>query len=130
MITRGVAALGAAKPAIELEDLLAAKNPQGLLVLLDGIEDPQYLGAIAGTAGAVGANGVVILERRAARLKYTVERALRRGAGALPIARVKNLVRAMEEMKEAGYGWLGSDSARGKELHASGFERSGWDLRA
>ena len=56
------------------------KTPQGLLVLLDGIEDPHNLGAIVRTALAAGANGVVIPERRAAGLTDTVERA---SAGAL-----------------------------------------------
>ncbi len=47
---QGVAALGAAKPAMGLEDLLAAQTPQGLLVLLDGVEDPHNLGAVVRTA--------------------------------------------------------------------------------
>ena len=63
---QGIAALAAAKPAVELEDLLASKTPAGLIVLLDGIEDPHNLGAIVRTSLAAGANGVVIPERRAA----------------------------------------------------------------
>src|SRR5271163_2051850 len=106
---QGVAALGAAKPEMGLEDLLAAKTPQGMLVLLDGIEDPHNLGAIVRTALAAGANGVVIPERRAAGLTDTVERASAGALAHLPIARVKNLVRAMEEMKEAGYWLVGLD---------------------
>jgi 23S rRNA (guanosine2251-2'-O)-methyltransferase len=106
---QGIAALAAAKPALELEDLLAAKTPQGLLVLLDGIEDPHNLGAIVRTALAAGANGVVIPERRAAGLTDTVERASAGALAHLPVARVKNLVRAMEEMKEAGYWLIGLD---------------------
>ena len=77
---QGIAALAAAKPAIALEDLLRAKDGRGLLVLLDGIEDPHNLGAIVRTALAAGAQGVVIPERRAAGLSDTVERA---SAGAL-----------------------------------------------
>src|SRR5580704_1997133 len=69
---QGVAALAAAKPVAELEDLLRAKTGNGLLVLLDGIEDPHNLGAIVRTALAAGANGVVIPERRAAGLTDTV----------------------------------------------------------
>ena len=106
---QGVAALGAAKPAMGLEDLLAAKTPQGLLVLLDGVEDPHNLGAVVRTALAAGAHGVVIPERRAAGLTDTVERASAGALAHLPIARVKNLVRAMEEMKEAGYWLVGLD---------------------
>jgi 23S rRNA (guanosine2251-2'-O)-methyltransferase len=106
---QGVAALAAAKPVAELEDLLRAKTANGLLVLLDGIEDPHNLGAIVRTALAAGANGVVIPERRAAGLTDTVERAAAGALAHLPVARVKNLVRAMEEMKEAGYWLVGLD---------------------
>ena len=106
---QGIAALAAAKPALELDDLLAAKTPQGLLVLLDGIEDPHNLGAIVRTALAAGAHGVIIPERRAVGLTDTVERASAGALAHLPVARVKNLVRAMEEMKEAGYWLIGLD---------------------
>ena len=106
---QGIAALAAAKPAIALEDLLRAKDGRGLLVLLDGIEDPHNLGAIVRTALAAGAQGVVIPERRAAGLSDTVERASAGALAHLPIARVKNLVRAMEEMKVGGYWLVGLD---------------------
>jgi 23S rRNA (guanosine2251-2'-O)-methyltransferase len=106
---QGIAALGAAKPAVGLEDLLRAKTANGLLVLLDGIEDPHNVGAIVRTALAAGANGVIIPERRAAGLTDTVERASAGALAHLPVARVKNLVRAMEEMKEVGYWLVGLD---------------------
>jgi 23S rRNA (guanosine2251-2'-O)-methyltransferase len=106
---QGIAALAAAKPAVELEDLLRAKTAQGLLVLLDGIEDPHNLGAIVRTSLAAGAQGVVIPERSAAGLSDTVERASAGALAHLAVARVKNLVRAMEEMKEAGYWLVGLD---------------------
>jgi 23S rRNA (guanosine2251-2'-O)-methyltransferase len=108
---QGIAALAAAKPVVELEDLLAANKEAatGLLVLLDGVEDPHNLGAIVRSALAAGAQGVVIPERRAAGLSDTVERASAGALAHLPVARVKNLVRAMEEMKEAGYWLVGLD---------------------
>ncbi len=106
---QGIIALAAAKPAVALEDLLRTKDGRGLLVLLDGIEDPHNLGAIVRTALAAGAQGVVIPERRAAGLSDTVERASAGALAHLPVARVKNLVRAMEEMKEAGYWLVGLD---------------------
>ena len=114
---QGVAALAAAKPAVELEDLLRTKTAQGLIVLLDGVEDPHNLGAIVRTALAAGAEGVVIPERRAAGLSDTVERASAGALAHLPVARVKNLVRAMEEMKEAGYWLVGLDERAGKNTH-------------
>jgi 23S rRNA (guanosine2251-2'-O)-methyltransferase len=111
---QGVAALAAVKPAVELEDLLRTKTEQGLLVLLDGVEDPHNLGAIVRTSLAAGAQGVVIPERRAAGLSDTVERASAGALAHLPVARVKNLVRAMDEMKEAGYWLVGLDERAGK----------------
>ena len=106
---QGVAALAAAKLAVPLEDLLRANDRSGLLILLDGIEDPHNLGAIVRTALAAGARAVVIPERRAAGLSDTVERASAGALAHLPIARVKNLVRAMEEIKRAGYWLVGLD---------------------
>ena len=114
---QGIAALAAAKLAIELEDLLQAKNAHGLLVLLDGIEDPHNLGAIVRTSLASGAQGVVIPERRAAGLSDTVERASAGALAHLPVARVKNLVRAMEEIKEAGYWLVGLDERAEKSYN-------------
>ncbi len=111
---QGIAALVAAKPAVGLEDLLRAKNEHGLLVLLDGIEDPHNLGAIVRTSLAAGAQGVVIPERRAAGLSDTVVRAAAGALAHLPVARVTNLVRAMEEMKEAGYWLVGLDERADK----------------
>jgi len=106
---QGITALAAAKPAVDLEDLLRERSAQGLLVLLDGIEDPHNLGAIVRTSLAAGAKGVVIPERRAAGLTDTVERSSAGALAHLPVARVKNLVRAMEEIKEAGYWLVGLD---------------------
>jgi 23S rRNA (guanosine2251-2'-O)-methyltransferase len=111
---QGVAALAAAKPAVELDDLLQRNTAQGLIVLLDGIEDPHNVGAIVRSALAAGASGVVIPERRAAGLTDTVERASAGALAHLPVARVKNLVRAMEEMKEKGYWLVGLDERAGK----------------
>lgn len=113
---QGIAALAAAKPAVGLEDLLGAKTARGLLVLLDGIEDPHNLGAIVRTSLAAGAQGVLIPERRAAGLSDTVERASAGALAHLPVARVKNLVRAMEEIKGAGY-WLVGLDERAEKNH-------------
>ena len=81
----------------------------GLIVLLDGVEDPHNLGAIIRTALAAGAHGVVIPERRAAGLTDTVARASAGALAHLPVAKVTNLVRTMEELKEAGYWLVGLD---------------------
>jgi 23S rRNA (guanosine2251-2'-O)-methyltransferase len=111
---QGIAALSAAKTTVEFEDLLVKKTAAGLLVFLDGVEDPHNFGAIVRSSLASGANGVVIPERRAAGLTDTVERASAGALAHLAVARVKNLVRAMEEAKRAGY-WLVGLDERGEK---------------
>ena len=74
---QGVVALAAARAAASLEDILAHANAaspgqMGLIVLLDGVEDPHNLGAILRTADAAGADGVVIPERRSAAVTAAV----------------------------------------------------------
>jgi 23S rRNA (guanosine2251-2'-O)-methyltransferase len=110
---QGVVAIGASRSTSTLEDVIAKANKDhgkpGLIVLLDGVEDPHNLGAIVRTALAAGAHGVVIPERRAAGLTDTVARASAGALAHLPVAKVTNLVRAMEELKEAGYWLVGLD---------------------
>ncbi len=109
---QGVVAFVAAAPVSSFEDLLKPRDSNGrpgLVVLLDGVEDPQNLGAIVRTSLAAGAHGVVIPERRAAGLTDTVARASAGALAHMPVARVKNLARAMEEMKEAGFWLVGLD---------------------
>jgi 23S rRNA (guanosine2251-2'-O)-methyltransferase len=118
---QGVVAFVASAPATNFYDLLkprTAGSPPGLLVLLDGVEDPQNLGAIVRTSLAAGAQGVVIPERRAAGLTDTVARASAGALAHLPVARVTNLSQAMEDMKEAGY-WLVGLDERADQLHTS-----------
>lgn len=110
---QGVVAMIAARAATTLEDVIASANhangKPGLIVLLDGVEDPHNLGAIVRTTLAAGAHGVVIPERRAAGLTETVARASAGALAHLPVAKVTNLARAMEELKEAGYWLVGLD---------------------
>jgi 23S rRNA (guanosine2251-2'-O)-methyltransferase len=112
---QGVVAVAAARAAATLEDILAAANAgeahgqKGLIVLLDGVEDPHNLGAIIRTALASGAHGVVIPERRSAGLTDTVARASAGALAHLRVAKVTNLAHTMEELKEAGYWLIGLD---------------------
>jgi 23S rRNA (guanosine2251-2'-O)-methyltransferase len=124
---QGVVALAAARAAGTIAEILAAANAgaargeKGLIVLLDGVEDPHNLGAIIRTALAAGSHGVVIPERRAAGLTDTVARA---SAGALShmlVAKVINLVRTMEELKEAGYWLIGLDERADKSYTQADF---------
>lgn len=112
---QGVVAFTASREALDIEDLLAAHSQPGaqpaheLFVLLDGIEDPHNVGAIVRTALAAGAAGLIIPERRAAGLTDTVARVSAGALAHLPVARVKNLARAMEQLKEAGFWLIGLD---------------------
>src|SRR5450755_447869 len=107
---QGVVAMGAAKKYSELEEIAASE----LMVVLDGVEDPHNLGAIVRTAHAAGAGGVIIPERRAAGVTDVVAKA---AAGALehvPITRVTNVNRTLEELKESGH-WIYGLDERGAE---------------
>lgn len=108
---QGVVALGAARKYAELEDVAPASE---LLVVLDGVEDPQNLGAIIRTANAAGAGGVIVPERRAAGLTETVAKA---AAGALeyvPVVRVVNISQTIRTLKHHGYFVYGLDEKGGQ----------------
>lgn len=108
-----VVAVCSAKAYQDLDTLIACQSP-ALLVVLDGVEDPANLGAIVRTSVGAGANGVVIAERRAAGLSPAVART---AAGALEharVARVKNVVRALEEIKKPGLWVYGFDAGAEK----------------
>lgn len=107
---QGVLAEISAKEYSSLEDILAgAERP--FLVLLDEVEDPQNLGAIIRSAAAAGVDGVILPERRSAGLTDVVATV---SAGALEhvnVARVTNLARAMEELRERGVWLVGADGS-------------------
>lgn len=113
-VHQGVAAEGACGQYVSLEELLQNAADRGeppLLVLCDGIQDPHNLGAIIRTAEAAGAHGVIIPKRRSASLTLTVGKTSAGAASWLPVARVPNLVAAMETLKEHGVWIYGTDAA-------------------
>ncbi|MGH3442917.1 MAG: 23S rRNA (guanosine(2251)-2'-O)-methyltransferase RlmB [Nitriliruptorales bacterium] len=93
---QGVVALAEAFRLVELEDLLPAPGEAALLVALDGITDPHNLGAIARTAEAAGAHGLVVPRRRTASVTPAVEKAAAGALAHLPVAAVPNIARALE----------------------------------
>jgi 23S rRNA (guanosine2251-2'-O)-methyltransferase len=108
---QGLIAVVSEKPVLSLEGLLESAHDPALLVVLDGGEDPRNLGAILRTAEAAGADGVVLPDRHSAGLSETVGRA---SAGALEhvrVARVGNLVQALEALKARGVWVVGFDAA-------------------
>jgi 23S rRNA (guanosine2251-2'-O)-methyltransferase len=107
---QGVVAVTSAKQYSDLADVIAAKRgDHSLIVVLDGVEDPHNLGAILRTADAAGANGIVIPERRAAAVTGTVTKASAGASEHLPIAKVTNISRSIEQLKENNIWTVGLD---------------------
>jgi 23S rRNA (guanosine2251-2'-O)-methyltransferase len=107
---QGVVALGAAKKYVDLD----AVEASGLVVVLDGVEDPHNLGAIVRTAHAAGAAAVVIPERRAAGVTDVVAKAAAGALEHLPVVRVANINRTLEDLKKREY-WIYGLDERGAE---------------
>ena len=109
---QGVIAVTASYHYSAVEDMLELAREKGedpFLILLDNMEDPHNLGAIIRTANQAGAHGVIIPKRRAVGLTAVVART---SAGALhytPVAKVTNLVKTMEELKEQGLWFVCAD---------------------
>ncbi|NEU71452.1 23S rRNA (guanosine(2251)-2'-O)-methyltransferase RlmB [Hassallia byssoidea VB512170] len=121
---QGIAAQIAPHAYIELDDLITkafATTDAPVIVVADGITDPHNLGAIIRTAEAIGAQGLVIPQRRASGITSTV---MKVAAGALetfPVARVVNLNRAMDALKAANF-WIYGTAATGSvPLHTVEF---------
>ena len=118
---QGVAAFVSEFHYCEPEDLLAAAEAKGeepFLLLLDGMEDPHNLGAIIRTADAAGAHGVIIPKRRAAAVTPTAEKAAAGAAEYVPVARVTNIARTIDELKERGI-WIAAADMDGTEVWQS-----------
>ena len=102
---QGIVAVVADYRYREVDELLEAAGGSGrppLLVLLDGVEDPHNLGAIVRSAHALGAHGVVIPRDRAVGITPAAAKASAGAIEHVAVARVTNLVRCLEELKEAG----------------------------
>ncbi|MFC5370836.1 23S rRNA (guanosine(2251)-2'-O)-methyltransferase RlmB [Arcanobacterium bovis] len=90
----------------ELDELVEASYDSarpGLIVALDSVTDPHNLGAVLRSASAFRADGVLIPERRSASVNVTVWKVSAGAVARVPIAREKNLVRALEQLKANGY---------------------------
>ena len=114
---QGVVAVTAEKRYDDLDDLLQKKRGiHAFVVVLDGVEDPHNLGAIIRTAEGAGADGLVIPERRAAGVTPVVVKASAGASEHLPIARVTNVNRTIEELKSRNIWTVGLDE-RGTQLY-------------
>jgi 23S rRNA (guanosine2251-2'-O)-methyltransferase len=116
---QGVIAYAAMKDYITLDELLSIsqkKKEPALYCVLDGIEDPQNLGAILRTADATGFHGIVIRSRREVGLTPVVAKVSAGAIEYVPVARVVNIAHTVEILKKAGVWTIGID-ASGKQFY-------------
>ncbi|MCU1319371.1 MAG: methyltransferase, TrmH family, group 3 [Edaphobacter sp.] len=108
---QGVLAVVRERKFLGIEDLLAPRQDgqHRFFLALDGIEDPHNLGALLRTADGVGVDGVILPERRSAPITATVAKTSAGASEHVRIARVTNLVRALEQMKQKHVWVLGLD---------------------
>jgi 23S rRNA (guanosine2251-2'-O)-methyltransferase len=112
---QGVVALVRPQEFLTIEDLFtpdptaANTSARRLLLALDGVEDPQNLGALLRVADGAGVDGVILTERRSAPLSPVAVKASAGAAEHLRIARVVNLVRALEDLKRQNLWIMGLD---------------------
>jgi 23S rRNA (guanosine2251-2'-O)-methyltransferase len=108
--TQGVLLEVEALPELGVEALAGVGHAPRILVALDGVEDPQNLGAIARVVEAAGASGLLLTRRHAPPLSAAVARASAGAIEWLPVGRVPNLTRALTTLKERGFWVLGAET--------------------
>ena len=116
---QGVVAMAAAYNYAEVEDILNAakeKSEPPFIIVLDDIEDPHNLGAIIRTANQAGAHGVIIPKRHAVGLTATVARTSAGAINYTPVAKVTNISRTIEELKEKGI-WFACADMSGELMY-------------
>ncbi|MBD1810587.1 23S rRNA (guanosine(2251)-2'-O)-methyltransferase RlmB [Microcoleus vaginatus DQ-U2] len=121
---QGVAAQVSAYEYLDLSELIAkAKSAceDPVIVVAEGLNDPHNLGAIIRTAEALGSQGMVIPQRRAVGVTSAVRKVAAGALESLPVARVVNLNRALEELKEAGFWIYGTAAGVGQSLETVKF---------
>jgi 23S rRNA (guanosine2251-2'-O)-methyltransferase len=114
-VHQGIAARVSPLPELDLLDIAeqAAGRENAVVVILDQVTDPHNVGAILRSAAAFGALAVILTERHAAPESGTLAKSASGALEHVPLVRVGNLARAMEQLKEAGF-WLAGLAAEGK----------------
>ena len=120
---QGMLAFASAYRYYDVEDMLedaAQKGEAPFLIVLDGVTDPQNLGAIIRTAACVGAHGVIVPERRAVGLTPSAVKASAGAIEMVKVARVTNLTRTLESLKQQGI-WLFAADMAGEDYRTVDF---------
>lgn len=113
---QGVIAFSTDYSYAPLEDIISAKNENGLIILCDGIEDVHNLGSIIRVAECAGANGVIIPANNSASVTEAVIRISAGAANHVKVAKVNSINRAIDRLKEAGY-WIYALEADGQDIY-------------
>ena len=98
-------------PMLDFKQCLDNINPQSLLLVLDGVQDPHNLGACLRNADACGVDAVLIPRDRAVKVNATVRKVAAGGAETVPVIEVTNIARSLKELKQAGV-WIYGTSDR------------------
>ena len=119
-VHQGVIAYAAGKRYAELDEVLADAPDDAIVVICDGVEDPHNLGVILRSAEAAGATAVIVPRRRSAPLSDVAAKASAGAMERLPVARVTNINRALDDLKKAGFWTYGLDERGDKTI---------WDVK-
>ena len=109
---QGIIAFAAVKEYSTVEEIFEYAQSRGeapFIIVLDEVEDPHNLGAIIRTAECAGAHGVIVPKRRSASLSYTVGKASAGAVEYMRVARVTNIAKLIDELKEKGVWVFGAD---------------------
>ncbi|MDD5168582.1 MAG: 23S rRNA (guanosine(2251)-2'-O)-methyltransferase RlmB [Syntrophales bacterium] len=122
---QGVVGLCREQGYVSVDELIANRRPDmngDLVLLVDGVTDPQNLGALIRTAHCFGANGVIIPSHRAAGVTPAVVKASAGAVRYIPLSMAVNIGKAIDYLKEKGYWIYGADAGAGQDLGATSFE--------
>jgi len=120
---QGVVAIVTERGYSSLQELVHAQGEHLFLLALDGVEDPHNLGALLRTADGAGIDGVILPERRSAQVNATVAKTSAGAAEHMRIARVTNLVRTLEELKQENIWCVGLDERSDQNYDEFDFRR-------
>ncbi|WP_100374426.1 23S rRNA (guanosine(2251)-2'-O)-methyltransferase RlmB [Bacillus sp. FJAT-45037] len=122
---QGVVASIAAYEYAEMDDLFKVAKERGeepFFLILDELEDPHNLGSIMRTADAAGAHGIIIPKRRAVGLTQTVAKASTGAIEYIPVVRVTNIARTMDDLKKKGLWFAGTDASGKEDYRQASFD--------
>ena len=108
-------------PVLDFKQCLDNINPESLLLVLDGVQDPHNLGACLRSADACNVDAVLIPRDRAVKVNATVRKVAAGGAETVPVLEVTNIARSLKELKQAGVWIYGTSDRAASSLYDHDF---------